>query len=448
MQSITELLTTLNDTENPDEFIHTICQINFITPNLEQSPHIYNAIISNIKRIIAGNNVDNVDPDFDQIYPIFTNKILHDLIQKIISFPNFILDPASIKVFMFAQHTMYNTCTTTLANYIAANKKITIDLSQALFSTFTDNNFYSSYSINEFINEYATNIEADSSILEIACKYHLEEFIKCQIDKRIPTTQQCLYYAISNNDLPLCKTLLLTGCVLDITCLETACTHKQIDMVIFIMTTSLTIKPTPTQQCFNAIFVPTPIHHNMGSLSKFHQQLPKLQQQLVDLLIAHNFNPTTSDLILATQHKVIIPNFTKLNIPIPDNFYTICKNNSFYPFEAYNLPLPTEALEHACLNSNLQTVKQLIASGIQPTTKCLQLACTKKNNANIIKFLLETSSIIPDIQSLKSLVATQNNTALTCLVDKFCASYTLTALPLPPPKIKSPKKLNKKTLTQ
>ena len=404
------------------------------------------------------------------IYDMFINSLIR-LIQATWSYHEGTHDNPSIikylsKVFkdpayeltkdQFCSFLSLNYGVSTIRLFISSSKIVTLEKIQAIFKIFEYDNRSNKDQHRDILEKY-DNFEVDQKILETACSEGLIKFVEKIITKKILVpTQKCLYNAVSGNSkgayasIDLCKFLISSGCQLNTECLINACKNRNIGIIEFILQNKI----VPTRECFIALFSNdnndyvrmrrfqrTGKNNNIGSAEP--------TTKIIDMLASAGYKVTYDDIVLATQNKIFINDYTRFGIKLDEKFMEICAEVGYYPYNLDGIKPTLKCLQKECGKSmagSLATIKNIInKDGVEPDVICLQNACSHKNNIQLIHFLI-SKGVSPDIKCLKNIAGILGNRTLTIVLDEYEKSLNK---PVKKPRaIKKPAEKTKKVTTK
>jgi hypothetical protein len=206
------------------------------------------------------------------------------------------------------------------------------------------------------------------------------------------------------------------------------CEHH--DLVHFI----LEHKVIPTSKCLFALFdddelntdvYPINLEYNGSKIHKYYFDdymsvfTGKKLHNLVLILFDYGLVPTLDDIKLLTRKHINI-NFNDYGIVPDDELFNLYYKENFEPNYFENIKPSIDTFRKIFFGENkIPLIKKMIKNyGFQCDLICLQNACTVKNNALVIKFLLR-NGIVPDIICIKNILTSNANTSVKQIFNKI-----------------------------
>jgi len=303
----------------------------------------------------------------------------------------------------------------------------------------------------------------DKKIFKLACQLKFESLIRKFIKQKFKLTHECCYDVIMLNNLELFKlSIIITGCKFDTKLLEHACYYNSLDIIKYLLNNKL----LPNKKCFQNLIignlekhqyftVPTLTKEKYESLTIAQKrEMPMVYDTIykyrdyfgrhhfkkmigsndyrtqvvsdcIDLLIQYNYKLTQEDIINCIKTHVKISNLDHINIKSSSEILDA--------YITYNFPISKKIIKNissninelinACQNSSLTIVRQLIKKGIIPTQECLRVACSRKTNLPMIRFLIEKHNLIPDEKCIKEIICLISNKQASYLLDKYVKKF-------------------------
>ncbi|ARF09159.1 SWIB/MDM2 domain protein [Catovirus CTV1] len=269
------------------------------------------------------------------------------------------------------------------------------------------------------ILEYFPNLPNSESIMK-AIKSGSNDMLYDLLNMKIECNENTFEELLKKNSgksLEIFKQLLLNGLKMSVRLLEIACSYCDKNIIHFILSNKI----LPTEKCFiNILKSRSQDSLIFGRNRKKTNNPNPLKTELIEVLVLYGFKLTYENLLLATQHHVYINNIEQFDIKFDEKFLEKCSEFSFYPnYNIKNLKPNVVCLENECLKmGNIKTITKIVESGITPTTKALQNACTFTKNNVVIKYLIDKGAKV-DIKCIKNCSDKINNVTLSCIVNEY-----------------------------
>jgi hypothetical protein len=300
----------------------------------------------------------------------------NDIINKIVSLPNFIFRPFISKHFVYAlpEHLVNYKNKYEIEFISSVLKYVTfkwfcetindqiLDLSDNLLIQFMGCNSLSLYN-NKYVSDVVNHNISDNNI------------INDQITNLLITKNFFDEYS----NMVKCGKITPTEEHLNLLCSRSDSTISQIKFM-------LEHKLSPTNKSFNSLME----NHNYNF------------ENVIDLFINFGFNLTLKEVEEITFRKIIIPDFYKYDIVPSREIFDFCICENFYPDYFKNFELTEKDIEELFLYiSNINGLIIFLKDRkIFLNVKCLENACKLKNNLDVIRYIIEEHGIIPNTRCL------------------------------------------------
>ena len=288
--------------------------------------------------------------------------------------------------------------------------------------------------ISDMLSKY-TNTTVVNEHLDDAVKNDLENTVANLLARKMQPKSKTLFNAMSNKDINIAHAVISCGVIPTELHLEEACLRRNMTMVKFL----LDLKITPTKKCF-ANFITTCKNDENRSKYRWYRNNNDEEPQMsngdrvkfIDILISYGYKIDYDDVLEAMKAKIAINNITHYGIVFDGKYMELCTELNYYPYPEIDKTLnhSIASLEKACSRSgNLQTIKKIISSGVNPNEQCLINACTIRNNSAVIKFLVSKKAPVT-VQCLKTLSISIGNSSMSFLLDSYCETEKIAIMPL------------------
>ena len=374
--------------------------------NNEFSPPLYRCYINTLLTITkkTKHQIYSI-PSTPPTPPILTNPTILSLLQHFFKHPQITLSNTLITAFM-RQSNGINILTT----YINAHKIFDIKQTNTIFNLLNYPHLH--IPIYTFITNNPQSFTLSRTSIETAFQHQLLQLITTLIDKKTQFTPQCLYNTIINNNLTLCKTLLLLGLTFDIHSLELACSRPNLEIIQFILSTNPSI--IPTTECFNNIC------STANPSRKTTSQTHNIQTAAISLLTTsfpNIYHLTYDDIVLATKSHILIKS-DLTSITFDPNYPNICLQSNFFPDYLHNAPISLNFLTTITQwTKYAPIIKKILNNGLQPDLHTLHLAC-KCHTPTTIELFAQKGNFQLDIQCFQIACTEYNIPLVNHLIKK------------------------------
>lgn len=271
--------------------------------------------------------------------------------------------------------------------------------------------------IADILSKY-DKLEVTAYQLEAASAKNIKKTIMNILTRKISPTSNSIVNAIKHKNIDLVKTMLnLGGFKVDSSLLVAACESKDYEMIKLF----LDLKIIPTSICFKKIVSNEDISGYGYRRSRYLGKTNKYNDisKLVDLLINYGYKPTYDDIVVATRNHIKINNIELYDIKLDEKFLEVCAEYNYYPYQLKDINPTTKCLEKACTKSgNLTAIKDLVKNNVKPNTQCLREACKHKNNLQTIKFLIQHGAK-PDLECIENISNVLGNRSLLFIINEY-----------------------------
>jgi len=235
-------------------------------------------------------------------------------------------------------------------------------------------------------------------------KYQLNIFvINHLIDKRhVTINQNIVYKVIELYGDNILEKVLHYGGTLDNTLLEKVCETTNICMYSII------------RFLFNNGILPSEVSFNKLINNK---DITYYLDICVKIFLEHDYRITYEQLLILTSRKIKINNIDKYELKLDNRYLEICDKINFYPYPFGDIKQEDIDLMSQC------TPHSKIKSNIVPKQICMKLACTYKNNLNVLETLTQLGGKI-DLDCLqKTIELHTSNRQVSYVFEKFKETF-------------------------
>ena len=105
---------------------------------------------------------------------------------------------------------------------------------------------------------------------------------------------------------------------------------------------------------------------------------------------------------------------------INDNFGHIVRAETIKMLLDHGFVLDQKVAEKICLQRNISLLKTLVETyNLKLTPRCLENACSLKNNGPVIKYIMDEGDVSPNTQCIVNYAMSINNSMLNTLVARY-----------------------------
>jgi hypothetical protein len=146
----------------------------------------------------------------------------------------------------------------------------------------------------------------------------------------------------------------------------------------------------------------------------------------MEILINHGYKPTYADVLYGVEYKAEIPGIERFEIKTDKKLLEKCWKYDFYPGYKYDfMPDKMIELEKICCSRAPVKIKKFIKEqNLTPDKKCMENACSFKNNKVIVDHLISKGGVI-SIDCIKNCAKEfPANNMLMMIINNFKEKYT------------------------
>ncbi len=217
------------------------------------------------------------------------------------------------------------------------------------------------------------------------------------------------------------------GINIDDKCLEIVCKYGDHICLEYILDSKIYIKKNHFQQVVSSRYYHDYVnlnrHEEIGdmdiNIGDYQWKLNKLQ-----ILLEYGYELDHDDVIFSINNKFIIPDIEKYGIKPDKEILEAFYNNRLDP--TYNFDCVSKSmldLRKLCRVRALAKIKRFVNKhNIVPDYKCMEYACSHKNNTKVIQMLIEKGGTI-NIKCIRNCASFTYSNTLSTIIDKFEEKY-------------------------
>ena len=306
------------------------------------------------------------------------------------------IKPTESNILDIMKNDQVRNTSTTLLKYLLENNKLSITdkiidsaIENGLFEVlklFLSKKEFNSSSINKLCSKAGPTGEANSILNSI-------------LNHKIELEEDMLIILIKNKNEDMASEFIKLGCPVTKLSLDAACESLSKNIILQIIKFDNII---PDKISYDSLFTffDRPYTYKKNGMCV---DAP-LIAEIIDILVDNGYIIKYDDVLLALKNRCYINAIERFNINFTSDFIDECANQSYYPYDNINLKPTMESLYIECSKiNNLPTIKKLVKSGLKPDIVCLRNACNSRSNKPIIKYLMETHKLTPDIECIKNI---------------------------------------------
>lgn len=282
------------------------------------------------------------------------------------------------------------------------------------------------------------NTDYTSKMLLLLCdcsqKYIIDktEAIISNINKlqyKIKLEHEHLYKACKflPRSKPLVQSIIDVGVSIDDKCLEIVCEYGDHICLEYILDSKIYIKKNHFQNAVSSKY-----YHNYVNLNR-HEEIGDMDINIGDyqwklnklqILLEYGYELDHDDVIFSINNKFIIPDIEKYGIKPDKEILEAFYNNRLDP--TYNFDCVSKSmldLRKLCRVRALAKIKRFVNKhNIVPDYKCMEYACSHKNNTKVIQMLIEKGGTI-NIKCIRNCARFTYSNSLSTIIDNFEIKY-------------------------
>lgn len=195
----------------------------------------------------------------------------------------------------------------------------------------------------------------------------------------------------------LINVLVNKGLQLDSKCLEIVCSSCDVESIDYLLVSGR----IPIEKIHYQALIKSkkykPVDNDNNRYKRYNKdddedEYTGYTEEKMEILIKHGYNPDYDDVAFAIKYKKQIPNISRFNINLDKSLLELCWDYDFYPnynFECIDLNMIE--LQKLCRGKSKNNIVKFIKQhNIIPDRKCMENACSFKNNNSIITTLINS----------------------------------------------------------
>jgi hypothetical protein len=304
--------------------------------------------------------------------------------------------------------------------------------------------YYNLNDVDNLISSYDC-CDYDYRIFKQACKLKMKKYISKILVQKNDFKKECVFDILHFDDEELFKLIIITTQYkLDIVVLEEACKLNSINIMKFILNNKI----SPSKTCLKNVVIGNLEKHDyklnneaFGSVLTIYGEKycyvenyhnikykignyeydSKIATMCIELLIQYGYKITQEDVINCILSHIKINNIENMNVELDSKVYDACITANFQISDklANKMMTDIKGLRNACKNSSLNIVRQITKSGIKLDNECLRLACSRKGNLPMIRYIVENQNLPLDTKCLLECVSLIKNKQAKYMVESF-----------------------------